>query len=226
VSSARAIPACEAGELNRRVLRDAGVLAIELSGGAGAGKTTLLEDTLRRLHGRYRTGVIVANPTADRDARRLRAYGGHVIPVSAAAIDAHQLHCALCDMHLGELDVLFIETILSLTGSGSRDVGQDLRVAVLSVAGGDDKAAEFARGVADADLVLLNKLDLLPHVHFDTRVFDSDIRRLNLDAAVLKVSAAHGGGMDEWERWLGDQLRRVPRRSAVERLEPPEVFLG
>jgi hydrogenase nickel incorporation protein HypB len=97
---------------------------------------------------------------------------------------------------------------------------------VFSVSGGDDKAAEFARGVADADLVLLNKLDLLPHVQFDPRVFESDVRCLNRDVRVLRVSAAHGTGLDQWEHWLREQHRRVPRGPAAEWLEPPEVFLG
>jgi hydrogenase nickel incorporation protein HypB len=80
--------------------------------------------------------------------------------------------------------------------------------------------------IADADLVLLNKLDLLPHVQFDRRVFESDIRRLNLNVPVLHVSAAHGTGLEQWEAWLVDRLGRIPRGPMAEWLEPPEVFLG
>jgi hydrogenase nickel incorporation protein HypB len=222
-----AIPGSEPRDGNRRMFTTARVLAVTLCGDAGAGKTALLEQTLRRLGGRgYRAGVVIANPKADRDAHQLQEHAEIVIPVRTAILDATQLHDALAHVSLEGLDVLFIELIARLTNSTSIDLGQDARVVVFGVSGGDDKAAEFPHGVADADLVLLNKLDLLPHVHFDTRVFESDVRRLNLDVPVLHVSAAHGTGMDQWENWLGDQLRRIPRGPAAEWLEPPEVFLG
>lgn len=223
----RSIRDCDLVRINRRAMRDAHVLGVRLCGDAGAGKTTLLEETLCRLSGRHRAGVIIANPKADRDARQLAARASAVVAVRTAALDASQLHEILCGMHLDALDVLFIETIATLPAAAApMDLGQDVSAAVFSVSGGDDKAAEFPRGVAGADLVLLNKLDLLPHVRFDTRVFERDVRRLNLDAPVLHVSARHGTGMDRWDSWLRDRLRRVPRRRAAEWREPPELFLG
>ena len=223
---AQAMSASEAVALNRRVLRDARVLAVTLYGGAGGGKTALLQETLQRLAGHCRAGVIIANPKAERDARQLARYADVIVPVRAATLDAERLQEVLSRTQLGGLEVLFIETLGSPTGSPSADLWQDAQVAVFSVSGGDNKAAEFAHGVAAADLVLLNKLDLLPHVQFDPHVFESDVRRLNIDVPVLHVSATRGTGMDQWERWLLERLRRVPRGPAAEWLEPPEVFLG
>jgi hydrogenase nickel incorporation protein HypB len=222
------MPTSDAAERNRRALCDAQVLAVTLSGDAGAGKTALLEETLRRLAGHFRAGVIIANPKAERDARRLAGLADVVVPLRTAVLDAGQLHDALARADFDALDLLFIETNTGLSGRGADDLGQAARVAVFSVSGGDDKAAEFPLAVTDADLVLLNKLDLLPHVHFDPRVFECDVRRLNLDVPVVHVSAAHGTGIDQWERWLREQIGRVARRqaTAAEWLEPPEVFLG
>jgi len=226
MTESNSIKAAEAAELNRMALRSARVVGVTVVGSAGAGKTTLLEATLRRLHERFRAGVVIANPTADRDARRLTARCRAVAAVPVAAMDAARLHEVLSGMNLHDLDLLFIESIVRLGGAGRIDLGENTRVAVFSVAGGDDKAAEFPRTVADADLVLLNKLDLLPHVRFDTRVFENDVRRLNIDAPVLHVSATDGTGMDRWERWLREQLRRARRGPSSDRFEAPEVFLG
>jgi hydrogenase nickel incorporation protein HypB len=221
------ISASDAIDGNRHMLSDSRVLLVTLCGDAGTGKTALLEQTLRRLSERgYRAAVIVANPKADRDARQLEKVAKIVVPVRTAILDARKLHDALARIPLDGLDVLFIEAVAALMDSTPIELGQHALVPVFSVSGGDDKAAEFPHGVADADLVLLNKLDLLPHVHFNPRVFESDIRRLNLDVPVLHVSAALGTGMDRWENWLVDQLRRAPRSPAAEWLQPPEVFLG
>ena len=226
VMNAHAISASDAPAENRRMLSDARVLGVTICGDAGVGKTALLEQTLRRLRGRYRAGVIVANQKADRDAQRLEGHAEIVVAVRTPLLDAAQLHDILARTPLGGLDVLFIEMIARLTNETSMELGQDARVAVFGVSGGDDKAAEFPHSVADADLVLLNKLDLLPHVQFDPRVFESDVRRLNLNVPVLHVSAAHRTGLEQWEAWLGDRLGRIPRGPVAEWLEPPEVFLG
>ena len=215
----------------RRRLHDAGVLAVSLSGDAGAGKTALIEQALRRLVGRLRAAVVIAGAEAGDDgAFRLRRAASRVIPVPSQQLTAPALRDALEKADLGQLDALFIETPARPPGWRSPDLGQDLRVAVFSVASGDVTAASLPRGVADADLVVLNKIDLLPHVSFDRRVFLSDVRRLNLDVPIFEVSAACGHGIDRWIDWLLEHVEAFRRERASSGrptwLDPPEWFLG
>ena len=217
--------ASDAIALTRTSLRASHVFALSLTGSPGAGKTRLLEETLRRLAGDFRTGVIVANPKADRDIERLRALASFVAGIRSAELTAAQVTDVLALRDLHGLDVLFIEALGGIADRAPADLGQDVRVAVFSVAAGDDKAAEFPRRVASADLLLLNKADLLPHVEFDPQAFLADARRVNPTIKVIEVSAAQGAGLDEWEEWLRDAIRRHrPRDGSHTR--PSESFLG
>ena len=215
-----------AGEVRRR-LSDAGVLGVSIVGGGGAGKTALLQRTLSRLRrDDVKAGVIVGNLKAERDVARLQSVAQFVCPVRAGGLHAthvrNQLTCAPID----DLDVLFIETPADFSPIAMPDLGQDVRVAVFSVAGGDDRAAAFPHRVTAADLVLLAKTDLLPHVTFDRAAFRADVGRINPAVPVLEVAAIRGDGMDRWERWVRDAIsrKRTSWSSDVGRLT--EIFLG
>jgi hydrogenase nickel incorporation protein HypB len=226
MSHGSTIFASDAVERTRRKLREARVFALSLYGNPGSGKTTLLEETLRRIGPDLRAGVIVANPKAERDTQRLRAHARFAVDIHSAELGAAQVVDVLARAEVRGLDVLFIETLGGIADTVPADLGQDVRVAVFSVAAGDDKAAEFPRRVATAGLILLNKMDLLPHVEFDAEAFRADARGINPAVRVIEVSAAGGAGLDQWEKWLRDAIRRYRPKSGSGELRPPEWFLG
>jgi hydrogenase nickel incorporation protein HypB len=210
----------------RRRLRDAGVLALSISGGPGAGKTALLEQMLRRLRKDFNVGVIVGNPKAERDITRLHPVAHFVSRVPASALSAIHVQDQLDRGEILDLDVLFIEMGSDYTGFAMHDVGQDMRVSVFSVAAGDDKAIAFPHRVRTADLVLLNKMDLLPHVAFDPQVFRADVQRINSAVPLLEVTARRPDGVDPWERWLRAAIAVHQLRALRQPFGPTEMFLG
>ncbi len=220
------IDAAGAATAVRQRLRDSGVLGVCLSGGAGAGKTALLAQMLARLHRDVKAGVIVVNLTAERDIRRLRSVAQFVHAVRASGVNATHVRNQLDRAPIDDLDVLFIETAAEFSGVATPDLGQDVRVAVFSVAGGDDKAAAFPHRVTAADLVLLNKVDLLPHVTFDLTVFRADVRRINAAVPVLEVAATRADGLDRWEQWVRDAIGRKRSSSSHGATRLTEIFLG
>jgi hydrogenase nickel incorporation protein HypB len=204
------------------------VFTLSVCGSPGVGKTTLLEGILRCVAADYRTGVIVGNLKAERDTKRLRALAQVVVDVQSAELEPRQVIRALSHIDVNRLDLLVIESTGGMAVAAPVDYGEEARVAVFSVSGGDDKAAEFPHRVIAADLVVLNKIDLLPHVAFDRAVFRADVRRINPAVPILEVSAAPASGLDQFERWLRASVQQHERvvRSADEFLTPPESFLG
>ena len=150
---------------NREHFRAHGVLAVNLVGAPGSGKTALLEATARAV-GRPSFGVINGDLATDRDAQRLRAAGIPALGIATGAawhLDAAHVHHALHDFALRDLDYLFIENVGDLIAAGVHDLGQAVNVVVLSVTEGDDKPLKFPVTFRKADLVVLTKIDLLPH---------------------------------------------------------------
>lgn len=200
--------------LNRRALRNAGVLAVGLAGDPGCGKTSLIAATIERLMPDLRAGVVACDLDSRADARRLSAVTDQVVEVNTGglgAVDAARIADALRWLDLSSLDLLFIENIGTLTLESPPDLGQDSLVTVFSVAGGDDKAERHGKLVAASDLVILNKTDLLPCVPFDLVGFGRDVRRRNPGAPCVEVSALRGTGLDQWLQWL----RSRPSRGAA-----------
>jgi hydrogenase nickel incorporation protein HypB len=220
------IPDVDAAAEVRRRLHDAGVLTLSISGGPGAGKTALLEQMLRRLRKDFNVGVIVGNPKAERDLIRLQPVAHFVSRVPASGLSAIHVRDQLDHGEIPELNVLFIEVGSDYTGFATPDVGQDMRVAVFSVAAGDDKAVAFPHRVRTADLVLLNKMDLLPHVAFDPRVFRADVQRINSAVPVMEVTATRANGVDPWERWLRAAIAVHQLRGSRQSFGATELFLG
>jgi len=198
---------------NREMLQNSRVLAVQLSGSPGVGKTALLDATLRKMSGRARVAVIIGHPAAARDADRLRHRAESVVAIDATGVQPHDLRSILESLDLDALDMLLLETATD----EPVDLGEHLRVALFSVAGGDDKAAEFPHRVEGADLILLNKIDLLPHVKFDPRVFRSDVVRLNSRADLIELSARDDVGIDPWIEWL---LQHLEAFQATQPLTP------
>ena len=199
---------------NREHFAAAGVLAVNLMGSPGSGKTALLEATARRLGGRCRLGAIAGDLETERDAERLRAAGVPAAAIttgSACHLDAEMVHHALHD-GIGEgVDYLFIENVGNLVCPAVYDLGQAANVVALSITEGEDKPLKYPVMFRKADLVLLTKLDLLPHLDVSVEALREALARVMPEPAVLVVSARTGEGIAEWTQWL--ELRR-PRPAA------------
>ncbi len=195
----------EIAAMNRRAIHDAGVVSVDLIGAPGCGKTLLLEKTLQRLAGRKRCGVIVGDMATQRDADRMAKYCDQVIQINTGKgchLEANHVRQAMSRMDLGKLDILFIENVGNLICPVGFDLGQDAKIGIFSVSGGDDKAAKHPYIICESSLLLLTKTDLLPHIPFDIDLFMGDIRKLNPKVKVLSLSAVSGEGMDGWVEWL------------------------
>jgi hydrogenase nickel incorporation protein HypB len=198
---------------NRAHFDEHGVLAVNLMSAPGSGKTALLEATADAFKGELQVAVLVGDLETDNDARRIRARGIPALQITtggACHLDAHMVHDALHEMDLDGLDVLFIENVGNLVCPSSFDLGQHRKVALLSYTEGDDKPAKYPVLFRGADLVLLTKSDLAPHLEdFDPRRAERSLRELASAAPVHSLSARKGTNLRPWFDWVRDGLASV-----------------
>lgn len=195
---------------NRRRFEESGVLALNLISSPGAGKTSLLEATIRETSDSLPTVVIEGDLQTDRDAARIRKAGAvaHQINTGEGChLDAHQVGHAVDHLSLPQGGVLFIENVGNLVCPAGFDLGEARRVVVLSVAEGDDKVEKYPLAFRNADLLVINKIDLLPYVDFSVEHAEATARVLNPELAVFTLSARTGEGLDTWCDWIRAQLR-------------------
>ncbi len=190
---------------NRARLAAAGALALNLVSSPGSGKTTLLTATLERLRARCPLAVIEGDQQTANDAERVRATGVPAIQINTGKgchLDAHMVGHAMDALPLARGGVLFIENVGNLVCPAGFDLGEAHKVVVLSVTEGEDKPLKYPDMFAAADLMLLNKVDLLPYLEFDVGACIAYARRVNPSIDVLEVSALRGAGMDDWIGWI------------------------
>ncbi|MFG1278099.1 hydrogenase nickel incorporation protein HypB [Xanthobacter autotrophicus] len=190
---------------NRARFEAAGLLALNLLSGPGAGKTTLLVETLKALAGRLPTAVIEGDQQTDNDAARIRAAGAPAVQINTGKgchLDAHMVGHAVEKLPLPPGGVLFIENVGNLVCPAAFDLGETKRVTLISVAEGDDKPLKYPDIFEGADLVLITKADLAPHVDADMAQLEANIRRVNPRADILRVSARGEVGLSRWISWL------------------------
>lgn len=208
---------------NRARLDAAGILALNLLSGPGAGKTTLLVETLKALSGRLPCAVIEGDQQTDNDAARIRAVGTPAVQINTGKgchLDAHMVGHALEKLPLPPGGVLFIENVGNLVCPAAFDLGETRRVTLISVAEGDDKPLKYPDIFESADLVLVTKADLAPHVDADMAVLEANIRRINPKAEVLRVSSRGDVGHARWIAWLeGARARRLDTLAAAREAE-------
>jgi hydrogenase nickel incorporation protein HypB len=192
-------------ERNRGMFMAHRVTVLNLMSSPGSGKTTLLEKTAAAIGAQTKAAVIVGDLATENDAQRLRAAGVPAIQITtgtACHLDAHMVGHALEQLDLSGLDLLFIENVGNLVCPASFDLGETLRVVILSVTEGEDKPLKYPVIFRDADLVLVTKLDLAEAVAFDRDRALDHIRQVAPRATILEVSAKTGAGMDQWLAWL------------------------
>jgi len=190
---------------NRRFLQDKGIFALNLVSSPGSGKTTVLEQTLRDLSGKLRSAVIEGDQQTDNDARRIAATGVPVKQINTGAgchLDAHMVGHALEELPVTDLDMLFIENVGNLVCPAAFDLGEQHKVVVLSVTEGEDKPLKYPQMFHAADVMLLNKIDLLPYLDFDVDKCLEMARRVSPGIRIFQLSAKPGEGMAQWYQWL------------------------
>jgi len=190
---------------NRAWLAARGIFALNLVSSPGSGKTSLLVRTLQLLGGRVPAAVIEGDQQTEFDAERIRATGVPALQINTGKgchLDADMVARALPRMELAEDSLLLIENVGNLVCPAAFDLGEAHKVAILSVTEGEDKPLKYPDMFAAADLMLLNKVDLLPYLSFDVAKCIDYARRVNPKLQVMQVSATSGQGMDDWLAWL------------------------
>ena len=190
---------------NREWLAERAITALNLMSSPGSGKTTLLVRTLRDLKADVPVAVIEGDQETLLDADRIHATGAPVVQVNTGAgchLDADMMRRALDNLDPSDGSLLFVENVGNLVCPAMFDLGEAAKVVVISVTEGDDKPLKYPQMFAGADLLIINKSDLLPYVDFDVPACTANARLVNPDLQVLLVSATTGEGLDSWYRWL------------------------
>ncbi len=190
---------------NRKWLAERQVMAVNLISSPGSGKTTLLEKTLDALKGKLPCAVIAGDQQTDNDARRLSGKGAPVHQIetkSACHLDARRVGFLLPDAVPAGIRLLFIENVGNLVCPAAFDLGENFKIALLSVTEGEDKPEKYPALFSMSPVVLITKTDLIPHLDWDRDACLDMIRRIRPDAKIIELSAKTGEGMDEWIGYL------------------------
>lgn len=209
---------------NRALFARKGMFVLNLVSSPGSGKTTLLVATLSALKDEMALAVVEGDQQTSADADRIRATGVPAIQVNTGKgchLDAHMVGHAVEALAPADASVLMIENVGNLVCPAGFDLGEAHKVAILSVTEGEDKPLKYPDMFAASDLVLLNKVDLLPHLDFDIDAAEANIRRVNPRARILRVSARSGEGMAAWHGWLrgGAMMAAAARQQPAQAAE-------
>jgi hydrogenase nickel incorporation protein HypB len=201
---------------NRDDFDRAGVSVVNLMSAPGAGKTTLLERTISEIEG-VRVGVVEGDVSGSLDADRLAALHVPVTQINTdpgfggeCHLDANMVRSAIPHIALDEIDLLVVENVGNLVCPAEFRIGEDARAMIASVAEGDDKPLKYPLMFRACELVVINKIDLLPHLDVDLDRLVANVEAVNPDAMVLPLSAATGEGVGAWRGWLESVASRAP----------------
>lgn len=203
---------------NREFLADRGVLAVTLMSSPGAGKTLILEKTLEKLRKEFSFAVVEGDVATINDAKRLAKYRVPVVQITtesfggACHLDANMVKKALKTLDLSGVQILFIENIGNLICPAEFDLGEDRRVIVLSLTEGEDKPTKYPAAFRTADVLLINKTDLLPHLNVDLNLVVRNARKVNAELRSIQLSAKTDEGLDDWLEWLRREYRGKAKR--------------
>ncbi len=182
------------------------ILALNLVSSPGSGKTSLLEKTLAEMGRDMRLAVIVGDVQTENDAARLRKAGGKRVEAittdGACHLDAAMVEKALAKMNIADADVLFIENVGNLVCPSSYDLGEDMKVVLMSTAEGDDKPLKYPAMFRRSSVLVINKTDLLGQSDFDIEHAEKNARNINPDLRIFRMSCRTGEGLPEWYAWL------------------------
>jgi hydrogenase nickel incorporation protein HypB len=196
---------------NRARFQTAGVFVLNLVSAPGSGKTTLLERTLTEQAGAWRCAVLEGDQQTSRDAERIAATGVPVLQINTGSgchLDAHQVAHGVELFDLPGTDLLLIENVGNLVCPAGFDLGEDHKVVVLAVTEGEDKPLKYPHMFRAASLLLINKIDLLPHVDFAIEQCKEFARQINPRLDILEISCRSGAGLTAWYQWLEMGMRQ------------------
>ncbi|MCQ9370708.1 hydrogenase nickel incorporation protein HypB [Corynebacterium sp. 35RC1] len=200
---------------NRAAFAEHGVLAINVMSSPGAGKTTLLEKTLAELGQDLRFGVVEGDIETAIDADRLRGFGAQVSLLNTGNgfggechLDAPMVSRALEGLELSTLDVVMIENVGNLVCPAEFEVGEHKKVMIASVTEGEDKPLKYPVMFRSVEVVVINKIDLLPYLDFNLDLFTQNIAQVNPEATVIEVSTKTGEGLEQWFAWIRKQSQQ------------------
>ena len=194
---------------NRAEYDAAGVFAVNIVGSPGSGKTTLLEALFAHLKGRIKPAVIEGDIAGSIDADRMERIGVPVVQINtdgACHLDAVMVASANRELDLPAVDLLFVENVGNLVCTAGFDLGEHLRIIVLSTSEGDDKAVKYPAIFQGSHALFITKIDLLPHLNFNVDRITADMKRLAPNAPVFQVSALRGDGIPAAAEWLAEKM--------------------
>ena len=197
---------------NKQLLGQNGILCLNMISSPGSGKTAILAKTITDLKEKIRIAVIEGDIQTDFDAKRISSAGAKAIQINtegACHLSAAQVNNAIEQLPLDKLDIIFIENVGNLVCPSALELGEDSKIAVLSVAEGDDKPAKYPAIFAKSKVLLINKIDMLKAgiVNFDIERVRRDAARLNKNILIFEISAKTGDGMTSWYDWLLEILQ-------------------
>jgi hydrogenase nickel incorporation protein HypB len=203
----------EIARQNRKAFEEKGVFVINVMSSPGSGKTTILEKTLAHISPAIRCGVIVGDICTSNDADRLSGFGAPVVQVNTDAfggdchLAAHVIKTAADNFDLDDIDLLIIENLGNLVCPAEFDMGEHLKIVVLSVTEGEDKPLKYPLMFRVCHAALLNKIDLLPYLDYDMQAAVRNILQVNPEMKIFELSAKTEDGFDSWIKWLKQQYQ-------------------
>lgn len=205
----------EKAKANKSRLDSHGILTINIMSSPGAGKTSLIMSTIKSLKEKARMAVIEGDVASSMDADKINEMGIPVVQINTAGgchLDANMVESALNGLPLEKADLLFIENVGNLICPNSFLLGEDKRVMISSMPEGDDKPYKYPAMFADSDVVLLNKIDLQPHLDFNVDGFKKTVTGLNPDVIIFPISCKTGEGLEAWLDWLESAVKGKKKR--------------
>jgi len=189
----------------REDMREKNILVLNLVSSPGSGKTSLLEETIKRLKSKINIAVLEGDLETERDAERIRQHGVQALQIVTQGIchlEAQMIQQALPSINFDGIDILFIENVGNLVCPASYDLGEDIRVTLVSCTEGDDKPKKYPSMFLTTDIMVVTKTDLLPYVPFSVDAVIKDAKEVNDKIDIFLLSSYKGDGMDEWCDWL------------------------
>jgi hydrogenase nickel incorporation protein HypB len=196
---------------NRQLFDKNKVFVVNVMASPGAGKTSLIRETIRRLKGKLKVGVVEGDISSTLDAEAISQEEVPVVQINTGGechLAASMTASALGSLPLDEIELLLIENVGNLVCPAEFRIGEDIRILVASTPEGDDKPFKYPLMFHEADAVLINKIDLLPYLKFDVDAFSKTIKGINRKAKIFPLSCTTGEGIDKWVSWLLGQVRK------------------
>lgn len=194
----------------KKILKEKGIFAINLMSSPGSGKTSILEKLIDKLKGEIRIGVIEGDIYTTKDAERIEAHGVSVVQINtsgACHLDANMIKIAMDELELDKIDLLVIENVGNLVCPAEFEVGEDIKLSVLSTTEGNDKPLKYPLMFEKSNAVILNKIDMLSFTDFNIEEFEKDINSLNANAKIFKTSCTKNEGIDELSSFIKEKVK-------------------